>query len=94
MCSVNRCSHLAKLSDCEGVLPEGGPVDGVATLNRVLRDGGVDAMCGVVRHWRGRSHGVLSFLTYVGACGVVVGACGCTFGTCVGVEAASECAMI
>ena len=76
------------------MLREGGPADGVATLDRVLHDGGVEKMCGVVRCWRGCSRDVASFLTCVGACGVVVGACGCTFGTCVGVEAASECVML
>ena len=81
------------MADYKRVLQEGGPADGVATLDRVLRDGGVDTMCRVVHLWRGRSRVVTSFITCVGACGIVVGACGCTFGTCVGVEAASECVM-
>ena len=49
------------------MLREGGPIYGVVTLEPVLLDGGLDAMCGVVRRWRGRSHGVAS----VGSCGVV-----------------------
>ena len=47
--SVNRCSRLADLADCERVLREGGPEYGVVTLDCVLHDVGVDAMCRVVR---------------------------------------------
>ena len=47
--SVNLFSRLAELADCKRVLREGRPADGVATLDRVLRDGGVYGMCGVVR---------------------------------------------
>ena len=33
-------------------------------------------MCVVMRLWQGHSFVVAIFLTYVGACGVVVSACG------------------
>ena len=92
--SVNLFSRLAELADCKRVLREGGPADGVATLDCVLRDIWLNAMCGVVHFWIEHIRGVAIFITCVRDCAVVVGACGCTFGTYVGVEVVSGCVML
>ena len=64
------------------MLREGGPTDGLVTLDCALNYRGVDAMGGFVCRWQGRICGFTSFITCVWACDVMVGARGCTFGTC------------
>ena len=72
------------------MLLAGGPAEGVAALERVLLDGGVEETSGVDLRWRALSLFGATLFTWVGAGVLRVAARSCTLGTCSGGDAASE----